>query len=143
MAEVIANKFGKLLGWNSITWHMLGRDIEGISKISYDDNIPIENAYGANKYPVGEEEGNYEAKAGVDLFKEEVLGLLRSLKPNQRIQDISFDVVVEYELQDGTIYKDIIRNVRFKNNGVDVTQGDGKIVTSFELKTSHIDWNAI
>lgn len=143
MAEVVANKFGKLTGWNSITVHMLGRDLEGITKVAYDDTQTIENAYGANKYPVGEEEGNYEATASIDLFHEEKAGLLRALKPNQRIQDITFDIVVEYELQDGTIYKDVVRNCRFKNNGVDVTQGDGKIVTSHELKVSHIDWNVI
>ena len=143
MAEVVKNKFGTLVGWNKVTIHAMGRDFEGVTKFKYEDTVALENAYGANKFPVGKEEGNYECSASISLFKEELIGMQRSLKPGGRIQDIEFDVICEYELNDGTIYKDITRNARAKNNGIEVTQGDGKIVTDLELVPSHIDWNVI
>ena len=145
MANEIINKFGKLTGWNKLTVNVMGRDLEGISRIAYDDVVKKQNAYGANKYPVGREEMNYEPGEPVlGLYQEEVRGLIASLKPGQRIQDIEpFDILVEYELPSGVILRDRIRNAEFTNNGVDVKQGDGKIVTEFKLIISHIDWNTI
>ena len=37
--------------------------------------------------------------------------------------------------------KDVIRNVEFTDNGVDVKQGDKSIAVQFTLLPSHIDWN--
>ncbi len=142
MATII-NKFGTLIGWNKITINMLGRDIEGIEGVAYGDKITKENAYGAGKYPIGREEKNYEPdNAKLSLYKEEVLGIQLALPPAGRIQDIApFDIVVEYELPTGVIYRDRIRNCEFINNGVDVKQADGSIKTDFDIICSHIDWN--
>lgn len=141
--STIINKFGTLTGWNSITVNLLGRDLEGINSIKYGDEVKKQNAYGSGKYPIGREEGNYEPDAPeLGLYKEEVNGLLRSLPPGRRIQDIGpFDVNVAYELPSGEIMKDRIRNCEFTNMGVDVKQADGSIVTVFKLICSHIDYN--
>ena len=40
----------------------------------------------------------------------------------------------------GLVMKDVIRNVEFTDNGVDVKQGDKSIATQFTLLPSHIDW---
>ena len=143
MADVVINKFGKMQGWTSITVNMMGRDVEGITKISYDDNSTKENVYGAGDKPVGRSRGNYEAKATLGLYKEEVDGIKAALASGKRIQDVApFDIVVQYEL-DGEIRKDIIHNCEFTNNAVDVSQGDGTISTDHELIVSHITWGAI
>lgn len=140
----IINKFGTMTGWNSITTNMMGRDLEGYNSLKYDDSVEKTNAYGGGKYPVGRGEGNYEPNCEIGLYKEEANALLRSLKPGQRIQDIApFDINVAYETKDGAIMKDRIRNAEFTNNGVDVKQGDGTIVTVFKMIISHIDWNVI
>lgn len=143
MANVtIINKFGKLQGWNSITLTLLGRDIEGMTELAYDDTITLENAYGAGKYPVGRTEGNYEATASVTLYKEEHDALMRSLPPGIRLQELPpFDIPVQYEGNAGVIQKDIIRNVQFMKRGIEVKQGDGSIGMKMELVVSHIDWN--
>ena len=39
--------------------------------------------------------------------------------------------------------KDVIRNVEFTDNGVDVKQGDKSIATQYPLIVSHIDWNVV
>lgn len=145
MAEVVKNKFGTLTGWNKVTANTMGRDLEAIKRIAYGDVVKKVNAYGGNKYPIGREEQNYEPDEVVlALYQEEVRGLILSLKPGQRIQDIApFDIVVEYELPGGLIMRDRIHNCEFTNNGVDVKQGDGSIVTEFKLLCSHIDWNTI
>lgn len=137
----IINHFGKMAGWNSVTLRLFGRDVVGVQKVMYKDDQEIENITGAGNMPIGEGEGNYSAEASVELSLEERLAIQRSLPRGKRIQDIAaFDIVVAYDYQ-GTIYKDVIKNCRFTNNGVDVKQGDKTISTDFNLKTSHIQWN--
>ena len=74
----IINRFGQMTGWNNIVVNMLSRDVEGITELAYDDNVKKEHAYGAGKFPVGRGEGNYEAKASITLYKEEVDKIMSS-----------------------------------------------------------------
>ena len=136
----LINKFGKMAGWNSATMNLFGRDVEGISEFSYDDNVEHETILGAGKYPVGYGEGNYSANVSITLYKEEVNAILQSIPAGKRISDATpVDVVVQYEY-DNEIVTDIIRNFKITGLGTDVKQGDkvvGQKVTAF---CTHIDW---
>lgn len=141
--QVLINKFGKLGGWNSQTTTMLGRDIEGITELKYNDSEEKENIYGAGKYPIGRGSGNYKATCSITLIKEEVDALQLSLGPGKRLQDIApFDIAVSYEYSN-KILKDRIRNCEFTGRSVEVKQNDKVIATNFELLPSHIDWNVV
>lgn len=138
----IINKFGTLQGWNSITVHMLGRDLEGITALKYGDEKKKENAYGGGEYPVGRTEGNYEPEASLSLYKEEVDSLQNALPAGSRIQDIfPFDIEVVYEKKDGSLQRDRILNCEFTKRGVDVKQADGSITNEMPLICSHILYN--
>ncbi|KAB4998369.1 hypothetical protein GAC71_21940 [Bacteroides thetaiotaomicron] len=128
----LINKFGKIAGWNSVKVVMLGRQVEGITALSYKDSKEKDNIYGAGEFPVGRGEGNYKAEASITLLKEEVNALQLTLG--------SGNIPVMYEYK-GLVMKDVIRNVEFTDNGVDVKQGDKSIATQFTLLPSHIDWN--
>ncbi len=124
-----------------MTVNFLSRDVEGISKVAYDDSVEKENAHGKGKYPVGRGEGNYAAKASITLFKEEVIAIQRALPAGKRLTDIApFDMTVEYVYQNMK-YRDRIRNCEFTGRSVEVNQNDKTIATEFELIVSHIDWN--
>lgn len=143
MERTLINKFGKVAGWNSVTTTMLGRDLEGITELQYDDAVTKENVYGAGSMPIGRSHSNYEAKASITLLKEEVMALQFSLAPGKRLQDIApFDIAVSYDYG-GMIYKDRIRNCEFTGNAVDVKQGDGSIASQYELVVTHIEWNVV
>lgn len=138
----IINKFGKLTGWNSVTVNLLGRDLEGITSLSYGGKTAKANAYGAGKYPIGRTEGNYEAEASLEVLKEETDALQLQLPAGRTLMDIDpFPIVVEYELPDGKIMTDIIQNVEFTNNNTEVKNGDGSISKKLDLICSHIDYN--
>lgn len=142
MANVV-NKFGKLAGWNSITFRLFGRDVVGISKIKYGDSQAITNKYGAGNLPIGEEEGNIVPDdLEIDLLQEEYIALIKSIPAGKRLQDATGDCIVDYAYQEER-FKDIIHNVRFMNNGVEISQGDGSITRSFKCKVSHITHNAL
>lgn len=141
MTPTIINKFGRIVGWSDITLIIFGRPMEAITEISYTDEVKKENEYGAGGYPMGQSRGNYEAKASISIYSEELLAIQNSIPAGMRIQDIApFPIVVMYDLN-GVIRKDIINNASFMNNGKEVKQGDGKIVTKLDLLISHVDWN--
>lgn len=140
----IINKFGTMTGWNSVTVNIMGRNVEGISALSYNDSMEKENVHGAGAYPVGRSRGNYEAEASMTLFKEELDALKMAIPMGKRLVDIApFDIVVQYEKDNGQIFKDVIRNAEFTNDGIDASQGDRTLETECELIISHIDWNVI
>jgi len=136
----IINRFGTLTGWNRITWNWFDRDVEGITALEYSDSLEWENQYGANKYPIGEGEGNYEAEASVTLLLEETRAMEAALPAGVRLQEVKGTVIVEYE-HEGQFYKDKIHNVRITNRGVSTSQGDKMTTFKHDLKVSHIDWN--
>lgn len=137
----IVNKFGKMTGWNSISAHMLGRDVEAFTAISYDDNVDVEGVKGGGKFDIGYGVGNYEAKVSITLLVEEMRALLDAMPPNSYLWDIPpFPIVVEYEYHN-KIYKDVIADCIIKNNGIDVKQGDKSIATKYEIYTPQIKWN--
>ena len=144
MNPIVINKFGTMQGWNSVTVNVLGRDVEGITELAYNDTTKKENVYGAGKYPVGRGRGNYEAKASITLLKEEVDAMKLALPQGKTIQDIApFDIVSEWTGDNGVILKDRIRNAEFMNDGVEIKQNDVSVATKYDLIISHVEWNVI
>ena len=138
----IINKFGLMTGWNALTVNLLGRDVEGITELSYDDTIEMGGARGAGMFFVGYGEGNYEAKASITLFKEEWDAIQAALPKGASISSIPpFSIIAEYE-RDLTKTTDIIPYCKFKGRGVAVKQGDKTIVYKCDLAVfGKIDWN--
>ena len=138
----IINRFGVLTGWSAITVNLFGRELEGFDEVDYSDETKLDSVYGAGNYPIGVAEGNYEAKASINILLEENISLLASLPRGTRVQDIPFfDVVVAYE-HNGLQYKDILRNCRFLGNGRSAKNGEGKMMYKYDLWLSHIDFDA-
>ena len=132
-----------MAGWNSVTVNLLGRDVEGITELSYSDGMEKANIYGAGAFPIGRGDGNYTAKASITLLKEEIVALQRSLGPGKRLSDIApFDINAQYEYGD-FVYTDRIRNCEFSGSGTEVKQNDKSIAYKFDLVVSHIDWNVV
>ena len=143
MAKVVTliNAFGRMAGWNSVTLNIYGRDVEGISELSYEDSVDKELIKGAGKMPIGVGEGEYNAKMGLKLYQEEVIAIMDSLPPGIRLQDIiGTDVIVKYEYNT-RIVTDIIHNVEFMKVGKAVKKGDKTIDQTVEVICTHISWN--
>lgn len=142
METTIINKFGQMQGWNQVTVNLLGRDIEGITALKYDDSVNKENVYGAGQYPIGRSAGNYEATCSITLFKEEIDAIQKALPAGRRLSDIpAFDIEVVYVNPNGQAQKDRIRNCEFSGRAVDVGQGDTTLALEYPIICSHIEWN--
>ena len=143
MADVkIINKFGELLGWLNQSTELFGRVLEGITAVEYSDTQKMEQAYGAGRFPVGYTKGNFETKASITIYKDELIALQAALPEGMRLQDIPpFPIIVNFE-QGDTVFKDIINNCIITGNQTALKQGEGKIEVQLELLTSHITWGA-
>ena len=142
MAKIeIINQFGKMVGWSKVELRLLGRDVVGVRKVQYNDEIDKDLEYGSGRMPIGTGEGNYKAEASIELTFEEVRALLAVLPVGSFLQDIpQFPIIVAFD-HNGTIYTDILHNCQFTNNGIDVKQGDKTIATDFKLLITHITRN--
>lgn len=127
--------------WGQIVINILGSPIFGTNGINYSDAQEIENTYGAGNYPVERGFGPITFEGNITLHKKELI-LLQDIAPNKRIQEIEeFDIVVSY-LNENRVVTDTIKNCRFKNNGVEVAQGDTAIATEIELAIGSIEFDA-
>jgi len=139
----LINRFGKITGWNDVTATIFGRSLEGIMSIEYGDTTDWTNEYGAGGRPVGESDSNTEPTCMIELYLEEMRAIQESLPPGVVLQRIPpFSIIVEYDYQ-GKIYKDIIKNCRFRTNGVNTAQNQKKHTHRHEIKCSHIAWNGV
>jgi len=141
MQTNIVNKFGTLLGWKAVVFNLLGRDVEGITEISYEDAMEINSEYGAGDMPIGTGEGNYSAKGEISILIEEHIGLMKSMPPGTRVQSITIPAIPVIYGLNSVATKDIINNARITGQGRQFKQGDGKIVIKLPFIASHIDWN--
>lgn len=141
---VIINNFGNVTGWNEHSVVLLGRKLQGISKISYKDSTEVEAVYGAGRYPIGVGTGNYKAECSMTLLKEEVEALMSSLPANSRLQDIPPIDIPILSIRGsgaGKKTKDVIRNFQFTGLGKEVSQGDKSVYLEMPCFCTHIDWN--
>lgn len=135
---------GKEYSYSDVRVHFLGRTVEGISAVSYEDNVEKKNNIGRGNMPVSRTRGNYEAKSSITLSMKEVVAIQAALQPGQRLQDIApFDIEVSYVDDNGTnrIVNDRIRNCEFTNNKRELKTGGDQFDTQFDLITGSIDWN--
>ena len=129
----LINKFGLMAGWNAITVNLLGRDVEGITELSYDDNVEIEGAPGAGMFFVGYSKGKYVAKCSITLYTEEWNAIQAALPLGSHVSDIKpFPIIVEYEY-DLRKVTDIIPACMIPGRGVAVKQGDKTIAYKCDL----------
>lgn len=139
MSKVLIN--GEAFSWSQIALSVGQNEIYGISKISYSDNVEMQNNYGRGNFPVSRGYGKYAAEASITLSKAEVVALLRTTK-TKRLQDIKeFDVTVAFMPEDGEIVTDKIMFCRFLNNGVDVSRGDMEIEVELSLIVGKIEYD--
>lgn len=139
MAQPLVN--GTAYSWSQISCNILGRDVAGITSISYGESQEMENNYGAGNRPVSRGYGKIEATASVTLDMVEVESL-QQIAPNGRLQDIpEFDIIVAYvpSGQARTVTHRI-HNCRFKSNKREVEQGAMNISVELELIVSHLSW---
>jgi len=128
-------------GWANVAAMIGTSPITGIKKISYKDEQEMENIYGAGLQPVARGYGKIKSSASITLLRSDVESIRRS-SPTGRLQDIApFDIVVQYVPVQGQLpVRHTVKNAQFKNDSVEMGEGETSNQTTFELIVSHIQW---
>ena len=131
---------GVLHSWSNLSVNINNVEITGINKISYKDSQTIENIYGAGQAPIGRGYGKIECSATIGLERGEVEAI-RASSPTGRLQDIApFDIIVQFLPVNGQkIVTHIIRDAQFKDDGVELSEGDTSNYTDFDMVVGSIE----
>lgn len=141
MATAKIFALGMMLDWPSASITVQGEKLYGITKISYKQTRNKENNYGSNPYAVGRGRGRVEAEGSITIYAEEY-ARLQELAPDGDITQIPFfDIPVTYFNENLQEITHVLKNVEFKEMGIDVSEGDTKILMEIPLILSHIDFN--
>lgn len=131
---------GRAYDYVQITVGILGVPVPGISSINYTEEQEVMGNKGTGKYDVSVGEGGITAQASMDISMNDVEAL-RDVAPERGslLSIPYFDVVVVFGNIQG-VQTHTVRNCKFKNDGVETTEGDTDIKRTFDLYCSHIDY---
>ena len=130
---------GRAYEFASIVIQMLGAPVISATAISYNEEQEKSNNFGAQTLPVSRGHGAIEASASVTIGQNDVEAM-RNIAPDGSLLKIgAFDIVVTF-LNESQPVTHILKNAEFKNDGIDISEGDMDSQFSFELVISHIKW---
>ncbi|MDR3093645.1 MAG: hypothetical protein LBU62_03240 [Bacteroidales bacterium] len=132
---------GVVHSWGNLVVNISGVVVTGITQLNYKDSQTIDNIYGAGQHPVGRGYGRIEPSASITLLRSEVESI-RAASPTGRLQDIApFDVIVQFIPVNGQkIVTHRIRGAQFRDDGLEISEGDTSNATQFELVVRNIEW---
>ncbi len=130
---------GRAYEFASIVIQMLGAPVISATAISYNEEQEKSNNFGAQTRPVSRGHGAIEASASVTIGQNDVEAM-RNIAPDGSLLKIgAFDIVVTF-LNESQPVTHILKNAEFKNDGIDISEGDMDSQFSFDLVISHIKW---
>lgn len=131
---------GVVHSWSNLVVAITGVQVTGINKISYKDEQTMENIYGAGQKPVGRGYGKIEYSGSIGLLRGEVEAI-RASSNTGRLQDIApFDIIIQFIPVNGQkMVTHRLRNVQFKGDAVELSEGDVSNYTDLDLIIGDIE----
>ncbi|MEO0625565.1 MAG: hypothetical protein AAFY91_01160 [Bacteroidota bacterium] len=117
----------KQAGWKDITVVLLGRNVAGLTNIKYKRKVTKERQYGRGNQAQFILSGNEEISGTITILQDELEALVEAIdtaNPTAKITDVSFDIVVNYENDQGVATTDIVRGAQLEEYEKGMTQGD-------------------
>jgi hypothetical protein len=117
--------------FENIRIDVAGRELTGITSISYEQNVETEKEYGAGREAYDSTEGVINVEDGEMTLKEfEYRNLIEALGPGYLTKAARFDVSVTYGHDGEPTYSDTLQRCRIISDAHDAQQGaDGLEVT--------------
>ena len=125
---------GVNFSWSNVKLILFGVPIVGITKIDYKTKQKKENQYGAGYEPISRGYGNKEYEGSIEIYTDELKRII-ALAPNRDLMQIPpFQIQVIFEDATGVLVTtDTLEMCEFMEEGLSVSQGDTKILTSLPL----------
>ena len=117
-------------------WYTL--PLIGIKSISYEATQKTELNYGAGVYPISESQGNYEYKGEIEVYLDEWNKIIAAAPNNDPMQIPRSDFQVVFGGSRVLSKVDVLQQVKFTNDPVQVKQNDGSIIVKLTLSIAGI-----
>lgn len=136
--QVLIN--GTAYSWADISVVLLGRKVQGITAISYDEEMAKQNNYGQGNIPVSRSRGNKTYTGSITLSHKEVVAIENALPPGKTLADIKpFPVVVAFNNDDNQFVSYELKHVEFMKSSFSSNQGDMTIDREIPIIFSQIN----
>jgi hypothetical protein len=113
----------------------------GITSIEYDEEQAMENNYGAGNFPIGQGYGQFKYTGSIELYKEEINGIIAKA-PMGKIQLIpAFSIKVVYGNSSQALTVNTLQSCVFMKNPFSAKANDKKLVMKIPLMIGNINWN--
>lgn len=122
-----------------------------IVSISYSDTNDVSEGRGISPYPMGTTLGEYKASGSIEvqkLYNEQWIALIAAQSPSgNSIYDAVWDLNVQYQLRvppgqpQPAVVTDTLHGCRLTGGSMDLSQGNGVLVTKYSLYVAYITWN--
>lgn len=135
---------GKYYSWSSIRFTFLGRLVNTVSGIKYEEVDEIKDVKAVGTKKIGYTQDNTTTEGSITLLAETLDDLQRSLPPGKRIQDIApFDITVSYIDDVGILVTHVLQGVKLTKNSREGSSGSADAITvEIPLFISDINWAA-
>lgn len=138
MSNVLIN--GQAYAWSQIKVNVLGKAVNGIKSIEYDEKREMQDNYGSGDRPVSRSYGKMTTESKIELHMVEI-EKLQEIAPDGDITRIPpFDIVVSFQPSNGRIVNHTLHNAQFKENGRKAAEGDMEITKEIPLQVSNISY---
>ena len=126
---------GQTYDWESVSATILGRTLDGIKDISYDEEQEIEAVYGRGSRPIAYGKGKYKSSGKMTLLKSEYNELKKLVDDKGGIYKMKpFEITVVYQNDDQTSVTEILSECLIKKVGRSAKQGDKELTVSIDLE---------
>jgi hypothetical protein len=135
MATPLVN--GRAYDFTQITATILDVPMASATAITYTETQDVQYNKGAGDRPVSVGVGSIEAEASITLSMNDVEALRSVALDGSLLKIPFFDIVVVFGNAQNP-QRHILKNVRFKDDGVEASEGDTDLRRSFSLGLSHV-----
>jgi hypothetical protein len=131
---------GRAYDYTQIIFPILGVPVSGVSKISYKEEQEVAGNKGTGEYDVSVGFGGINSSGSVEISMNDIESL-RDVAPirGSLLSLPFFDIPVIFGTIQG-VQTHVLKNCKFKNDGVDTSQGDTDIKFTYDLYISHINY---
>ena len=119
--------------WCNIQFVLFGVVVTGIVKIDYKAKQEKTNNYGLGTKPVSRGYGNKSYEGTIDIYMEELRGIITASPAKDPLDIPMFDIVVLATGANVVPLNDILKDVEFMEDVFTAAQGDQKLVVSIPL----------
>ena len=143
MGQTLIEAYGKTYSAGDVKLNILGRTLDGISKLKYGIKQEKKNLYGMSREPVSRGRGNITYEGSITLKGFEYDALCRAVPNGGSLKDIQPFTATPTYLDDteSIIKSDRLRFVEFTGGTIELKGGDTDVEIECELIIGRIDLN--